>query len=430
MKAGRIRRIIIQASLAGALGVTLVIAGAAHLILEDVRESIFEDTRVQAAIFAMRAGTVMAPREDKFFLHVLASTIVQNKIIRHALITDRAGRIVSHSDAEMIGNVDKSAEGRAARQARQPLQQDLRGPDGLERHYFSSPIVLGNRRLGTAALVIDSQTMEVRLAAVRHRLLLILLSALLALVLLAEILALTKKIDQASELKSSMVRTVSHEFNNALTVFDTGIYLLKDSEPDKDSPIRRELYSMIEDKRKSLGLYVKNLLNEARLEAGRFKPEKRPLALRDLVKNAVAAHEVPLRERKIVCSLDMPDAPVLVDADHEALALVVSNLIGNAVKYTPDGGRIEVRLTPEGNGDGKMTLSVENSGSGISESDQKRLSEEFFRTREGQAAASGFGLGLGICHEMLTLHGSRLEVRSEPGKNTCFYFSLPVIAAG
>ena len=77
-----------------------------------------------------------------------------------------------------------------------------------------------------------------------------------------------------------------------------------------------------------------------------------------------------------------------------------------------------------------MTLSVENSGSGISESDQKRLSEELFRTREGQAAASGFGLGLGICHEMLTLHGSRLEVRSEPGKNTCFYFSLPVIAAG
>ncbi|HAF94862.1 MAG TPA: hypothetical protein DCG50_02275 [Elusimicrobia bacterium] len=102
--------------------------------------------------------------------------------------------------------------------------------------------------------------------------------------------------------------------------------------------------------------------------------------------------------------------------------------MGNAVKYTPENGRIAVRLAPDVQKAGHITFSIENSGLGIAAADIERIKTEFFRTGEGQAAAEGFGLGLKICNDMLLLHGSSLEVKSEPGKNACFCFSLPVTA--
>ena len=137
-----------------------------------------------------------------------------------------------------------------------------------------------------------------------------------------------------------------------------------------------------------------------------------------------------MRKKNISFSLDMGKEPGVVDADHEALALVISNLIGNAVKYTPEGGRIAVRLAPDTNKPGHINFRIENSGHGIAAADIEKIKTEFFRTGEGQAAAEGFGLGLKICNDMLLLHGSSLEVKSEPGKNVCFYFSLPVAAGG
>ena len=135
-----------------------------------------------------------------------------------------------------------------------------------------------------------------------------------------------------------------------------------------------------------------------------------------------------MRNKKISFSLDLTKEPFVVSADQEAMALVLSNLVGNAVKYTPEGGRIAVRLAAEKAG--CITFRIENSGRGISAEDIEKIKTEFFRTGEGQAAAEGFGLGLKICNDMLLLHDSSLEVKSEDGKNACFYFSLPVAAGG
>lgn len=124
--------------------------------------------------------------------------------------------------------------------------------------------------------------------------------------------------------------------------------------------------------------------------------------------------------------LDMPSEPAIVNADHEALALVISNLVGNAVKYTRADGSIKIRLAPHAEKAGHITFYIENTGRGISAADIEKIKTEFFRTGEGREAAEGFGLGLKVCSDMLLLHGSALEVKSEAGKSSCFYFSLPM----
>jgi len=427
MTKNRLRETAINVSLGFSVLVFLLILGTARLIFEDARNSVFEDMRVRAGVFSLRAGTSMFPKEDLFSLHVLVSTLVLDKVIKYAALSDQAGRIRSHSNPDRIGTQDESPEGAAARSAKVPLKQAFRGADSLEYFYFSEPVIVGKKRLGTAAVAINSETMKSRLAATTHKLVLIFLAALGAMGLLLVIRTLLLREQRSAAVKSAMVHTVSHEFNNALTVIDAVIFLLEESEPKKSDAARTDLYRTLAYERSYLKRFVKNILNDARMEAGKFKIEKKPLLLQELVSSSAAAMEELMRKKNISFFLAMPDKADLVDADPEALALVVSNLLGNAVKYTPEGGSIAVRLAAEKAG--HLTFCVENSGRGISVEDLERIKTEFFRTGEGQASAEGFGLGLKICNDMLLLHGSALEVKSEPGKNTSFCFSLPLAAA-
>ncbi|HAH30688.1 MAG TPA: hypothetical protein DCL44_00050 [Elusimicrobia bacterium] len=428
MKINRLREISINVSLIVSALVFLIILGTAGFILEDAKNSVYDDMRLRAGIFSRRAGTSMFPNEDLFSLHFLVNTMVLDKVIKYAMVSDQAGRIRSHSDPDKIGNRDMSRAGVAARNSKIPLTQIFKGSDGLDYYYFSEPVTVGSRRLGTAAVAINSETIKYRLSDTTHNLLIIFLAALGAIGLLLEIRSLMRKMQKSDALKSAMVRTVSHEFNNALTVIDAVIFLLEESDPEKNNASRADLYRVLGYERKSLKNYVKNILSEARMDAGRFKIEKRPLVLHDMVASSVSAIKALMLKKKISYFIDMPSGPSVVNADSEALELVISNLMGNAVKYTPESGRITVSLAPDAQKAGHIKFCIENSGRGIAAADIERIKTEFFRTGEGQAAAEGFGLGLKICNDMLLLHGSSLEVKSEPGKNACFSFSLP--AAG
>ena len=224
-----------------------------------------------------------------------------------------------------------------------------------------------------------------------------------------------------------MLHTVSHEFNNALTVMSTGLFLLRESEPGPVDETRARLLLMLANAQTQMALYVKNILNEARMDEGKFKLDKRPLALRELVGECVDSVRALLKQKDITLEFKMPEVPVFVSADREALALVVSNLLGNAIKYTPQNGRIDVEICPAGEPPKKIIFSVEDSGIGISLADLKKITAGFYRTEDGKTAAGGFGLGLKIVNELLNLHGSRLEISSERGKGSDFFFELPAL---
>lgn len=248
---------------------------------------------------------------------------------------------------------------------------------------------------------------------------------LLFVLLLSKIKALLAREKRASALKSQLIRTVSHEFNNALISSYASLFLLKETEPEPASGDRSKYYEMLDATHQKLKLYVKNILNEARMEDGRFKVEKTELALRDIVEEAAGSMSDLLKQKGLTLVRKYPASPVLVSADREAMALVVSNLLGNALKYTPKNGRITVHISLPGQPPAKVMVEVEDTGPGISPEDIEKLTAGFHRTAEAKAAAEGFGLGLRISNELLALHGSRLQIASEKGKGSRFFFELP-----
>jgi len=239
--------------------------------------------------------------------------------------------------------------------------------------------------------------------------------------------SLLRKEREHSKLKSSMIHTVSHEFNNSLTVLASGLFLLRETEPEPADATRLKVLTAMEETRVQMSRYIKNILNEGRMETGKFILERSTLALRDIVNESLVPMMGLLDTKGLKLELKFPESRVLVGADRDALALVVSNLLANAVKYTPQGGRIIVSIALRGEAPGKVVFSVEDTGIGISLTDIDKLTTDFYRTETGKTTAEGFGLGLKITNELLTLHGSRLEIFSEKGKGSRFFFELPAL---
>ena len=230
---------------------------------------------------------------------------------------------------------------------------------------------------------------------------------------------------QTGRLKSQLVSGVSHEFNNALAVIHTAHALLKESEPNtaETAPWHEMLAANI----RALSAMATNLLNLGRLESGKFALEIRAVEPEGLMRSALSRLEVLAQRKKISVSLDIAPGLPRCSGDPDALGLVVANLFTNAVKYTHDGGRITLgaRLRH----DGRVELSVADTGIGIAPEEVAKIFDGWYRTEQGKKEAKGFGVGLALSRMILDGHGCALEVESAPGKGSRFFFSLPVYDA-
>lgn len=230
---------------------------------------------------------------------------------------------------------------------------------------------------------------------------------------------------QFGRLKASLVSMASHEFNNALSVLGGVASLLKATEPAPPAGRRAEYYAVIESNLRALGLATSNLLDLGRLEDGRFAVRPRRADLARVFADAAQALR-PLYERKeLDFRLDLPERPLDVLGDPEALPLVVTNLLGNAIKYTPEKGRVTAGLRAEDGG--RARVYVEDTGIGIAPQDRERVLAGH-RTQEGRKAAQGFGLGLTLVKRILDAHGAALEIDGGPGRGSRFSFTLPLWA--
>ena len=223
-------------------------------------------------------------------------------------------------------------------------------------------------------------------------------------------------------LKSDLLAVVSHECNNSLTSMGMALLLLRQT--DEDPEQRRKIYPVLGRVHRVLKTTVRNFLNQARMQTGRFQLDLRQTELRRLVAEALEFMR-PLSDQKdIDLRLEFPETVVPVNADPDALALVMSNLIGNAVKYTPKGGRVTVSLVPKDPGR-EVEVSVSDTGIGIDAKDQQAIFGGF-RTLESRKAAKGYGVGLTITRDILEAHGSPLRVESSLGAGSRFFFKLPI----
>jgi signal transduction histidine kinase len=230
-----------------------------------------------------------------------------------------------------------------------------------------------------------------------------------------------------AQFKSQLVSMVSHEFGNALSIISGAATILEETENEPDPKVKRaEYFQMLKANIQALGGSAQNLLNMGRLESGRFAIAPRKTALEPLARPCVQRLELlSLRKRQRVV-LELPPEKLEVRADPESLSLVLTNLIGNAIKYTPEEGTIVVRAEADAADRSRVRVSVRDTGIGIKPEDRERIFSGFYRTEKGKATAGGFGVGLSLARRIVEAHDSELTVDSEPGKGSTFSFSLPL----
>ena len=232
--------------------------------------------------------------------------------------------------------------------------------------------------------------------------------------------------DEVSRLKSNMVSLVSHEYANALTNMKLAMVLLRQSEPASPDQSREHAYGVLDRAIEHLRVSTTNFLDLNRLQSGHLKLNVCRTRMRTVASETLLLLQPIIESKQLRLEVDFPTTPVPVQADPDALSLIMSNLMTNAVKYTPNGGSITVRIAKEEGAPARALFSVADTGIGIPAQDRERILSGFYRTDESRKVAKGFGIGLMLVNELIERHGSHLEIESEPGKGSRFYFYLPL----
>jgi PAS domain S-box-containing protein len=231
-----------------------------------------------------------------------------------------------------------------------------------------------------------------------------------------------KKIDQ---MKSDFVSMVAHEIKGPMNSVLALVKVIRDRLAGDLTEKQEELLGRVSEKIKGLADLTAELLDLSKIESGLITMEKEKLQIGPLLRDQVAFHLPKAEARQIRLDLaPLPElAPVL--ANKRSLEEVVSNLIINAIRYTPDGGSILLSAGAEGD---VVRISVQDNGFGIPKEEQERIFERFYRVKNDQTRfISGTGLGLAIVKSIVEAHNGTLRVDSEPGKGSTFHVYLPVM---
>jgi len=218
------------------------------------------------------------------------------------------------------------------------------------------------------------------------------------------------------ELKSDVVATVSHEFKTPLTSLRMATHMLLDESAGALTEMQREIVTTAHNDAERLRRLVDELLDVVRIEqeAGALRLDTiEPLAL---LRGVAAMHRGVAREKNVQLEVGPGDAPT-VTADRERLSIVLANLVSNAIRHTPGGGRVTLDATAD---DEAVRFTVSDTGEGIVATDLPRIFEKSVR-----GSSNGHGLGLAIAREIVNEHGGEIEVRSAAGVGSVFCVVLP-----
>lgn len=235
-----------------------------------------------------------------------------------------------------------------------------------------------------------------------------------------------ERLRELDRMKDDFVASVSHELRTPLTSIRGYLDLVREGEAGELTGEAQHFLSVVDRNVDRLLRLVGDLLSVAQVDAGKISLEHGTVDLIDLAQEAIDAAGPAASYKKIELTLETAVMPKL-EADRARLSQVLDNLVSNAVKFTPEGGHVEVRVFAE---DRLALVEVSDDGMGISVEEQPRLFERFYRT-EGAAAAAiqGTGLGLAIVKAIVESHGGGISVESEVGRGTTFRVALPIPGA-
>jgi len=227
---------------------------------------------------------------------------------------------------------------------------------------------------------------------------------------------------EVERMKTDFVANVSHELKTPLTSIKGFVETLLDGAPDDPATAKRFL-EIINDETDRLNRLINDLLSLSKIEAKQLEIHKVPVEPGRLISNSVSILSPQAGEKHQHLVVDIKEPLPVIEADEDMIGQLVINLVDNAVKYTPEGGRIEVKV--EGS-NGELKVTIADTGIGIPRDSLPRLFERFYRVDKARSREmGGTGLGLAIVKHILEVHGGRIDVASQVGQGSTFTFYLP-----
>jgi signal transduction histidine kinase len=222
---------------------------------------------------------------------------------------------------------------------------------------------------------------------------------------------------EAEQLKRSFLMSVSHELRTPLTAIRGHVEAIREGIIAEPEQVRGSL-EIVATETDRLERLVGDVLDLAKLQAHRFTVRHEEVDLSRVLDHAYGAFTEEARRREIDYQLDAEADPPVIVSDGDRVLQVITNLLSNAFRWTPDGGRIELSF---GADNGDVRVDVLDTGPGVAPQEQARIFDAFV-----SEDVNGTGLGLPIARELAVALGGRIELQSEPGNGSCFRLVLPV----
>lgn len=239
---------------------------------------------------------------------------------------------------------------------------------------------------------------------------------------------LYQAVQQANLAKSQFVSLVSHELKNPMTSIRGFADLIRQGMTGAVSAQASEFLDTIVDNVDQMAALVSDLSDISRIETGRLRLQLAAVPMARYIQETVSAMRPQIDARHHTLTLDLATGMPPAYADRTRLVQVVTNLLSNACKYTPDGGRISIAAQARQE---RVHVAVTDSGIGMSKEDLARLFTQFFRSEDPAVREQpGWGLGLNVTRRLVELQGGEMGVSSELGKGSTFWFTLPVAPDG
>ncbi|MEX0653576.1 MAG: ATP-binding protein [Phycisphaeraceae bacterium] len=227
----------------------------------------------------------------------------------------------------------------------------------------------------------------------------------------------------AEQSSRQFVAQATHELRTPLTNIRLYLETLIEDETTNDPKTRANCLNVINQETHRLERLVGDMLSVAEIEAGSLQVSQDDVRIDKLLNAIETEYKAQAADKKITLAFKIPPKLPIVQGDRDKLAMALHNLVGNALKYTPEGGVVNVSVDAE---DDKLTVDVTDSGLGIAPEDQPRIFDRFYRAQDKRISSiNGSGLGLALAREVVRLHGGDITVESQIDQGSTFTLTVP-----
>nr|WP_299073564.1 HAMP domain-containing sensor histidine kinase [uncultured Allomuricauda sp.] len=238
------------------------------------------------------------------------------------------------------------------------------------------------------------------------------------------ILSDIEKIKSIELLRQELIANISHDLRTPLSIIQGYIETLHMKDAELSAEERAAYLKTVSRSSERLSKLVSQLFEYSKLEANQIQPEKEPFLISELANDIHRNYSLLAEQKNIDLKLSMKESIPLVFADISLVERAIQNLMDNALKFTPEGGEVIVKIEAEND---HVEVTIQDSGPGIKKDNQALIFERYRQTKAGQEK-EGTGLGLAIVKKIMEIHDSSIKVLSKPNEGTSFSFSLPVYA--